>query len=230
MIPNTKAIKAIIFDIDGTLYSNLQMLLNAPMLYLTSLQWIFPYARMRKQLRKELQDKADSSQHYLNKRALELFSQEIKNTREVAQYILVNKIQKNWINGLKKTPLRPGMRKLIADLYLKKYKLGILSDFSAYEKLKNWNILHYFQCVISAEEYGTFKPDTKLFTQAAEQLNVRNEECLYIGNHVKYDGFGALNAGMSNAIFQDGILRKKREGIHFIRKVQDIYTYLGLIP
>ncbi len=231
MIKNSSRFKAIIFDIDNTLYSNTVMLLCAPFRYMFSSKWIYHYYCMRRKLRKTLENNNETNQEFFEKLSLELFIEQTGASKCLSEYILEHRIKHMWINGLKRTPLRMGMRTLIGDLYHHNYKLGIISDFMAYDKLQNWQLLPYFQSVISSEQYGYFKPHRFLFDTAATQLGVANDECLYIGNHIFYDGYGALQANMKCLIFSSPFSiqqHKKYKSIHFIQSVKDIYRYLEL--
>ena len=231
MIKNSNRFRAIIFDIDNTLYSNIMMLLRTPLRYVFSVKWVYQYYCMRKKLRKTLSRVEKKDKELFEKLSVELFMEQTGLSQSLSNYILNHKIKDMWINGLKKTPLRMGMRKLIYDLYNHNYKLGIVSDFMAYDKLENWGLLPYFQSIVSSDQYGYFKPDDFLFNTAANELQIANNDCLYIGNHVLYDGYGALYANMDCLIFSsffNRIQNKEYKSIHFIRSIEDIYHYLNL--
>ncbi len=231
MYAMNKNIKAIIFDVDGTLYSNLAMLFGAPLRYACSLRWFYHYSRMRGRLRRYLMTSQRHSKEFMESKSIEFFSKEIQKDEESAKRLLHEKIEKVWIAGLKKTSLRKGIRELIDDLHKKDFKLGVLSDFPAHEKLKNWGLFEKFDSIVSAEDHGRLKPDPYLFRLASKELGVRDDECVYVGNHVRYDGEGASQAGMENLIFADNpLLRmlRPRKNIRFIQSVKDIYSYLEI--
>mgnify|MGYP000294712406 CR=1 FL=1 len=72
------------------------------------------------------------------------------------------------------------------------------------EMLKKHGIYEYFDRIIIGEEYGTRKPDAKLFIKAIEGLDVDKNLCFMIGDSWK-DVEGAKNAGLRAVL----ILRRK---------------------
>ena len=57
----------------------------------------------------------------------------------------------------------------------------------------------YFASSISAQEFGSGKPDPRIFHAAAGAVNVPVENVLHIGDDAALDVLGALNAGMQTA-------------------------------
>jgi len=55
---------------------------------------------------------------------------------------------------------------------------------------------HLFECILLSGETGIFKPDPRIFWQAARALNVEPEACLYVGNSYEDDIVGSKRAGM----------------------------------
>ena len=88
--------------------------------------------------------------------------------------------------------------------YLKdKYRLAILtngSPVSQRRKLESTGILNLFELSVVSGEVGIDKPDPRIFDVMCDRLNVKPEECLYIGDNYVNDVLGARNAGW-NAIY-----------------------------
>ena len=88
--------------------------------------------------------------------------------------------------------------------YLKeKYRLAILtngSPISQRRKLESTGILNMFELSVVSGEVGIDKPDPRIFDVMCERLNVKPEDCLYIGDNYVNDVLGARNAGW-NAIY-----------------------------
>ena len=85
-----------------------------------------------------------------------------------------------------------------------KYKLAIISNggsSSQHSKIEAANIKQYFDCVIVSDDIGYRKPDKRLFDYVAEKLNVKNEECVFIGDVFSSDILGAINANMTPVWF-----------------------------
>lgn len=81
-----------------------------------------------------------------------------------------------------------------------KYRLGILSNgnpFSQHHKISQVKIEKYFDTVIVSGDLGIHKPDAAIFEYAANQLGVKCEECLMIGDVFASDILGAIRVGMT---------------------------------
>lgn len=90
-----------------------------------------------------------------------------------------------------------------------KYKLGIISDtgFSPGKMvdklLIELDIKKYFSAFSYSDETGVAKPHRKAFTTILEQLNIKSEEAIHIGDIDRTDISGAKAVGMK-AIRYDG--------------------------
>ena len=88
--------------------------------------------------------------------------------------------------------------------YLKaKYRLAILtngSPISQRRKLESTGILNMFELSVVSGEVGIDKPDPRIFDVMCERLNVKPQDCLYVGDNYVNDVLGARNAGW-NAIY-----------------------------
>lgn len=80
-----------------------------------------------------------------------------------------------------------------------RYKLVVLSngDPDMLETAKQHHRIP-FDRVISVAEAKSFKPHVATYTKAAELLNVRMDQVLFVANHV-FDCIGAKSAGMRTA-------------------------------
>lgn len=88
--------------------------------------------------------------------------------------------------------------------YLKpQYKLHIITngfEEVQHRKLKNSNLLPFFDQVITSEKVGVKKPSPVIFEYAMEITGAGPEESVMIGDNFEADILGALNVGMQ-AIF-----------------------------
>ena len=95
---------------------------------------------------------------------------------------------------------------VLGDLKLN-YKLHIITNgFNEvqYVKLRNSNILHFFDAIVTSEQVGVKKPNPKIFNYALEQANASAVESVMIGDSLEADIQGAQNVGM-RAIYCDFI-------------------------
>ncbi len=78
-----------------------------------------------------------------------------------------------------------------------RFRLGLLSnaDIDALGPLVTLHGLE-FDAVVCSEGAQAYKPDAEAFKQVAKTLNVREEECLYVGDTQLDDVQGARDAGM----------------------------------
>ncbi|WP_427136977.1 HAD family hydrolase [Psychrobacillus psychrodurans] len=84
---------------------------------------------------------------------------------------------------------------------LKKRKLLIGMITNGYgrfqmDNLKALGIEDYFQVILVSEWEDIKKPDPHIFLRAVEKLSVLPNECVFIGDHPKNDVQGAKNVGM----------------------------------
>ena len=86
----------------------------------------------------------------------------------------------------------------------KAYKIGIVSNSFAdvqFRKLETLGILSEMSCIILSDETGLRKPDPEIFIRAASQLEINPSDCLYVGDSYVNDIIGAANAGMLTCWF-----------------------------
>lgn len=64
------------------------------------------------------------------------------------------------------------------------------------DNIKALGIESYFQAILVSEWEGIKKPDSQIFLRATEKLGVLPSECLFIGDHPENDVQSAKNVGM----------------------------------
>ena len=75
-----------------------------------------------------------------------------------------------------------------------RFTLGSISNGNASAGLTALN--EYFAYYINAADVMARKPDRKIFDAFCSQLQIRPEQCLYVGDDPEYDVVGARDAGM----------------------------------
>lgn len=87
------------------------------------------------------------------------------------------------------------------------YKLGVITDgksMKQWEKLIRLGLQHFFDTVVISEEVGVEKPEKKIFAVACNKLALKPQNCVYVGNHLGKDIAGANNAGMTSVRIMKG--------------------------
>jgi len=84
--------------------------------------------------------------------------------------------------------------------YLKdRYKMHIITngfEEVQHRKLRNSNLLPYFDQIITSEKVGVKKPNPKIFEYAMNVTGAGAQESMMIGDNFEADILGAMNVGM----------------------------------
>lgn len=198
-------IKAVIFDIDNTLYSydkaheqafpKLTGYAEAE-LGIPEAEFREAYSREYAAVRKRLGETAAIHnrlvriQRVLEKRGLPLAPHVLRMT-DLYWYSLIDAMEPE-----------PHAEETIRSLKASGFRLGIGTDMTArvqFQKLERLGMLGYFDFIVSSEEAGVDKPAPEMFALCVKKAGCRPEECLFIGDSLKKDVRGALAAGMSAA-------------------------------
>lgn len=127
----------------------------------------------------------------------------LKNTFEAVNYPisdnLINVVAEQYIEFLAHFNFLFKGTHEVLDYLKKKYKLHIITNgFEEVQskKMKNSNIYHYFDQIITSESVGVKKPNPKVFHYALEVAKAKSENSIMIGDNLEADIEGAINAGM----------------------------------
>lgn len=88
---------------------------------------------------------------------------------------------------------------MLEQLQKRKVQIGMITNGYGQFQMDNIRALgieSYFQVILISEREGMKKPDSPIFLRAAEKLGVLPSECIFIGDHPENDVQGAKNAGM----------------------------------
>ncbi len=111
----------------------------------------------------------------------------------------------------------PGADAILRELQAARLRTGILTNTSKPVwmrdiELKALGLLDYLDVRMTAGDIGKLKPHPEPFCTILEQLGVRPEEAVFVGDSIKHDIAGAQNVGMrtvwkrhSRAIYHDQI-------------------------
>jgi putative hydrolase of the HAD superfamily len=95
-----------------------------------------------------------------------------------------------------------------------KFKFGVISNgFSdaQYKKIEAIGIDNLLLCVLISDEIGIRKPDQGIFLRAAQLLGCYPDECLFVGDSFSADVVGAKAAGMLACWYNPELLPEEDE-------------------
>lgn len=112
-----------------------------------------------------------------------------------------------WDTLLEVMEPEPGLLPLLKRLKEKGIKIGIGSDMTAYiqyKKLGKIGALEYLDFIVTSEEAGTEKPTPQFFELCVKKAGCRPEECVFIGDNLKKDVEGSAGFGMIGTWYHPG--------------------------
>jgi len=199
-------LKAIAFDLDGTLYPASSAVWSTIPLVIQHPIFMYQFSRTRDLVRKQ-QDPGD-----LHLKQLRILACLLNKTESQVKDKLTRIIYKEWIASFKKIKPFPDIREVIINLRKKGYKTALLSDMPIKEKISFLRLEGIWDVAFCSEETGFLKPHPAPFKRLLTELNLKPEEILFIGNSYKYDVRGAKACGLKTALlarqryFKDDVL------------------------
>lgn len=191
------AVKALGFDIDGTLYPNWMMILAGVPTIIIRPSLFLAFGRARRALRKNPETSSDLP---FRERQAYVISEFINKDPKKIKAHLERDFYSLWEKSFRIIKPFHGMKEALLELTEQGYPLGALSDFPVGDKLSILGVEKLFSCAVSAEDAGYLKPHREPFMLLSEALGFPPEEILYIGNSYSKDILGAKAAGMKTAL------------------------------
>ncbi len=111
--------------------------------------------------------------------------------------------------------LRPFPEVIPSLIELKKrdLKLGIVSDgdsIKQWDKIIRLGLQNFFDVVVTSEETGAEKPDSKIYEVALEKSKCKPKNSLMVGDRIIKDIFGAKRVGMLTVRFLHGKYKEEK--------------------
>ena len=190
------AVRAVVFDIDGTLYPIRRIALRSLPLIVRHLRLFYAFGRARQALRSECPGGA------LRQRQAELVAGLLGVDAGEAERRIEQIVYRRWPACFGR--LRPfaDVVETLAALRHRGMRLGVVSDSPfTREKLSALGLHSGWDAVVSADEAGALKPNPEPFVRVARMLGVAPGEVLFVGNSYSRDVVGAHRTGMRAAHF-----------------------------
>lgn len=191
-------IKAVIFDLDGTLLdrdSSLKLFIN-------------------NQYKKYISELKHIPEKHYTERFIELDNKGYVWKDKVYQQLLQEfsissltweQLLEDYISSFQYSCIPfQHMEYVLKELKNRGILLGMITNgFTKFQtlNLKALGIHNYIDTILISEQEGIKKPHSEIFLRALEKLGVTPEESLYVGDHPENDVIGAQNVGM-NAVWK----------------------------
>ncbi len=198
------AIKAVGFDIDGTLYPNYRLWVRIFPSLLGNLRLLLSMGSARDRLRSERHEgrfyavQAELASRRLNRPAHEVLE------------LLEERFYRGWEPAFSRVRPYTGVREEVLALKAAGLKVGVLSDFPIRGKLERMGLAGIWDAEICSEEVGRLKPAAEPFLALARALGTEPGEMAYVGNSERYDVAGAGAAGMRTILIAPRGARSSR--------------------
>ena len=130
----------------------------------------------------------------------------------------------------KKHNLLPNAKETLEYLF-PKYPLHIITNgFDEIQsvKMNAGQITHYFKEVVTSQNSGYKKPDSRIFEYALKKVGAVPQECLMIGDSFQSDIVGATRAGI-DAVFFNPDQRPQEVSIKPKYEIQNLVELKGIL-
>ncbi|MDB5261440.1 MAG: family hydrolase [Adhaeribacter sp.] len=193
-----KEIKAVIFDVDGTLYTQSKLrkkMLFALLAYYAVRPWRLKEMLLLQHFRQEREKRPGDAGPDLENAQYLWCAQ--RGNYEVAK---IKKVVDQWIfnypNRYLASCTYPGTQSFFEVLKQNGIKIAIYSDYKAHDKLKAMGLPADLIVSSTDPEIDRLKPDPKGLLYIAEKLQLAPQACLFIGDRPELDGECAIRAKM----------------------------------
>ncbi len=188
-----EGIKAIAFDIDGTLYPDRRLHIHLGAYFFKNFSFFYYYNKVRHVLHRTavLPDFFE----YQARLLAEMMGISVKDAREKIDAVVYEGLKPFFL----KVKPYSGIEEMLIACKEAGLKLAVMSDFPPEQKGDIWGFSKYFDVILGSEECGALKPSPYPFGVLASKLDVQPHEVLYVGNSIRSDIEGGNNAGMKTA-------------------------------
>jgi HAD superfamily hydrolase (TIGR01549 family) len=197
-----KQLKAIVFDVDGTLYRQRPMqramllrLAREAVLRPTSAVATFRALKAYRRAQEDL--RGARGEGALAGEQLRLASERSGQTAHAVAEIVTRWMEQEPLTLLEGF-VEPDLRPLLEVARRRGLRLGVFSDYPAAAKLEVMRLAEFFDVVVTAQDSAVnrFKPDPRGILETLRLLETSPSDALYVGDRHDVDGPAALAAGV----------------------------------
>ncbi len=232
------AIKAILFDLDDTLYPYGPVHKKALKASWHTLRSIVPmtykrfvqlYRSSREEIHRELAGTASAHNRTLY---FQRMMEKAEGTIEPSLILKLDEVY--WQTSLREMQLRPGVVDFLKYCRKNGIKTAVVSDLTTHiqlRKLMRLRISRYIDVLVTSEEAGSEKPHSIMFLLALNKLGVAPEDALMVGDNTVADIEGAnfvriRTVLLSKDLKQERIKEDYRKPDYRIRKIAELYDVM----
>lgn len=229
-VPPHQPIRAVLFDLDGTLYRQRpvqrRMAIELLTLFITH-----PTSALRR-LRgiREFRRAQESLRHGAGGRSqLDVAAERSGMGRDELARLVDEWMIERPLKHLVKARAA-GLLELLAFLESQHLRIGVFSDYPAAAKLRALGVEGRFSPVLCATDpaIGAFKPDPRGFLVACERWGLSPHEVLMVGDRLDVDAAGASAAGMPCVIISSASSSDvKRPGLLVLPSLERLHRVIA---
>lgn len=190
-------IKVVIFDVDGTLYTQSRMrkkMLFSLLSHYLIRPWKLQDLKVLRDFRIERENRSGGDYSNLEETQFEWCAAKggypVSKVKEVVDHWMF-KFPNKYLPGC----IYPGVKSFFDALRKKGIAIAIYSDYKAVDKLEAMGLSADLIVSSTDAHIDRLKPDPKAVHYIAGHLNVKTSECLFIGDRAELDGQCAIKAG-----------------------------------
>lgn len=186
-------IKAVIFDLDGTLLNRDESVKMFIQNQFDRLDKLVNHIPKEKYVRRFIE--LDNRGYVWKDKVY----QQLVNEFEITDITWEELIQ-DYLSQFKKNCISfPNLNSMLEELRTNNLVLGLITNGKGQfqmDNIKAMGIEKFFEIILVSEWEGIKKPDPQIFKRALDQLNVSPNECIFVGDHPDNDVKAARNVGM----------------------------------
>ncbi|MGM5485540.1 MAG: HAD-IA family hydrolase, partial [Nanobdellota archaeon] len=231
-------IKAVLFDLDNTIYdydSIKDKALDASYdvlkekVKIKKKDFLDNFYKAREQIHKDLSGTASSHNRVLYFHRLSEILEE-----DIEPKTIIDMYNAYWDKMLSLMKPNPGLKKTLIELKGKGKKIAVVTDMTTdiqLRKIDRLGISGYVDFLITSEEAGSEKPHSIMFLLALNKLSVSPKEALMIGDNLEADIEGANFAGLHTALLSKRKIEEeeKVKPNHHIKKLDETLSIIDRI-